>query len=92
MLLLANLAFAFFITQIALTAHSSLSHPDTVRWSTWERPAPAGAEGATAPETLRQKDHVAQDYNLESDGCYGSASADGVILSGKETDGAPKSI
>ena len=48
----------------------------------------ASAEGATASETLRQKDHVGR-YNLESDSGDIPESAEGVILSGKNTDEAP---
>jgi hypothetical protein len=50
----------------------------------------AGAEGATAPETLRQKNRVASIASGKRrswrKGRY--ASADGIILSGKATDGA----
>jgi hypothetical protein len=54
----------------------------------------AGAEGATAPETLRQKDRVT--YSIWKETPKGltpirfdlDASADGIILSGTATDGA----
>jgi hypothetical protein len=48
-----------------------------------------GAEGATAPESLRPKGPQARNTHLESDArtrCV--ASADGVTLSGESTDGA----
>lgn len=45
----------------------------------------AGAEGATAPETLRPKDRGGQDI-LER-GALG-ASADGIAISGERTEGA----
>ena len=43
----------------------------------------AGAEGATAPETLRQKDH--DDHHFWKEARF--ASADGITLSGKKTEG-----
>ena len=51
-----------------------------------------GAEGATAPETLRQKDRGERCKHLERDAqlpVEEPASAEGVTLSGKATDGAP---
>lgn len=45
----------------------------------------AGAEGATAPETLRPKDRVGQDI-LERGAL--DASADGIAISGERTEGA----
>lgn len=33
--------------------------PDNAFSPCWEKPVQSGAEGATAPETLRQKDHKA---------------------------------
>jgi hypothetical protein len=50
----------------------------------------AGAEGATAPETLRQKDLAAETTSGKRRGRVLTriASADGIILSGTATDGA----
>src|SRR5262249_9428384 len=45
----------------------------------------ADAEGATAPESLRQMNHAMADKTLES-GAY--TPADGIPFSGKETEGA----
>jgi hypothetical protein len=43
------------------------------------------AEGATAPETLRQKD---RDISQKSGKWHDGVPADGIILSGNTTDGA----
>jgi hypothetical protein len=50
----------------------------------------AGAEGATAPETLRQTDPRDFDsiWKETPEGFGPEASADGIILSGTATDGA----
>ena len=52
----------------------------------------AGAEGATAPETLRQTDRVARTASgkRRKRVLSRAASADGIILSGKATDGASR--
>src|SRR5258707_11847275 len=47
----------------------------------------AGAEGATAPETLRQTDRATDSIWKETPLRF-RASADGIILSGTATDGA----
>jgi hypothetical protein len=54
-----------------------------------ERSAAADAEGATAPETLRQTNHaiVARLWKVALD-----APADGITFSGKQTEGAPRKI
>ena len=51
-----------------------------------ESPALAGAEGATAPETLRHTDQAIDEKTLESGA---QAPADGITFSGKKTEGAP---
>jgi hypothetical protein len=52
-----------------------------------ESSAPADAEGATAPETLRQTDRaiVAILWKVAL-----KAPADGITFSGKQTEGAPE--
>ena len=40
--------------------------PDNGAQTSWENPALAGAEGATAPETLRPKDHEVPIGTLEN--------------------------
>jgi len=52
------------------------------RPSTWERPDTHGAEGATAPETLRQKDHGDARISRERRGGCSPTSADGIAISG----------
>ncbi|GEC60527.1 hypothetical protein GOX01_08580 [Gluconobacter oxydans] len=52
---------------------------------TGETSRQAGAEGATAPETLRPKDRGGQDI-LERGAL--DASADGIAISGERTEGA----
>ena len=54
-----------------------------------ERSASADAEGATAPETLRQMNQaiVARLWKVAFD-----APADGITFSGKQTEGAPRRI
>jgi len=47
----------------------------------------SSAEGATAPETLRQRDRPITVWTLESDA---SASAEGITISGKRTEGASR--
>jgi hypothetical protein len=49
-----------------------------------ERAGIPAAEGATAPETLRQKDQWAETFWKEAL----RASADGITISGKQTEGA----
>jgi len=63
-----------------------------VIWSQprWEKPAAlrqgsAGAEGATAPETLRQKDQQGAVRTLERSA---KALAEGITISGEGTEGA----
>ena len=48
---------------------------------------PSDAEGATAPETLRQKDRDSMTQRLLERGTL-EVSADGIIISGKQTEGA----
>src|SRR5262245_43573653 len=59
--------------------------PDNGTQPCWENPARAGAEGATAPETLRPKDQQGADGTLERNA---QAFAEGITISGKQTEGA----
>ena len=63
---------------------------EAVIWSRprWEKPGKSGAEGATAPETLRQKDQQGAVGTLERSA---KALAEGITISGEGTEGAQES-
>ena len=54
-----------------------------------EKPPIAGAEGATAPETLRQKDHGRPTGTLESSNRHRGL-AEGITISGEKDRGGSK--